>query len=903
MTFVIAQSCYVVLRPSDSPRILNWTTPYPRILATPGFGSAELTTFPMAETPKRADRQEIARRVERGEKLLQKGKAAEALEEFLQTLAMDPANDTVRQMAADLCLSLQRLPEAVHLLGELFERQMASGDAMRASLTYKKLARFANPNCEQKVRFAELLESSNRKLALETYESAFEEFTRQTRTANALAVMKRMVALDASERNLVRLGELSSEVGDGKQAAAAFLKLAQQAEASGGKPNQWFERAYSEDATDETIAIGYAKCLMADQQVGAAIFVLDPLASSENTSPEFRELYAKALLSANRLAEAAPLVWQIFEQNPSRIEQVRDLIGAFLDSQLDKEAVTLAEKLEHFQRRKGERRAVLSMMQDIVAGHRPSVEMLEFLADQFNTANREADYCTTLLKLFDLYCQQGNYMKAGDALDRAAEIDAYEPGHQKRLAALKGKIDQSRYEVIASRFGATAAAQSTRTNVEEKTLGAGTLQDLMLQAEILVQYGMRNKALERLQRIQQLFPHEEERNAELQQLYLTAGMTPHYSGGAAPAPSLAAASAAPSAPASSIAPASESLDMASFARVPDITRKLNRQNTAEAVLSTAANEIGEQWNLGRCIAALRKPGLATTAFKEFVAKGNAATQRNVIEPVVVTSHELAASQGALVCADVTAVAELETVASQLTALGARSLLALPLTDGTDQLGILLLMDGTSRAWAPNDVLVFKMIAEQVAIALNNAGLRRLVKNLSVTDENSGLLKRASYLDLLMGEVRRAAQQATPVSVLLMRFGDRAAIVKEQGEAAADAAMQRLGQLVAANIRQNDLAFRYAANAIAIVLGETAEKEALMVVEKMRRLISTALDDKQAASSLNAGVAEAVLRQQFDPVDIVTEVINRAEHALEKAVAEGAGKSLALAPALSAAAVA
>ena len=268
-----------------------------------------------------------------------------------------------------------------------------------------------------------------------------------------------------------------------------------------------------------------------------------------------------------------------------------------------------------------------------------------------------------------------------------------------------------------------------------------------------------------------------------------------------------------------------------------------------------------------------------------------------------TSHELAASQGALVCADVTAVPDLETVAPQLASLGARSLLALPLTDGNEQLGVLLLMDGTSRAWAPNDVLVFKMIAEQVAIALNNAGLRRLVKNLSVTDENSGLLKRASYVDLLMGEVRRATQQATPVSVLLMRFGDRAAMIREQGEAAADSAMQRLGQLVAANIRQNDLAFRYAANAIAIVLGETAEKEALMVVEKMRRLISTALDDKQAAASLNAGVAEAVLRQQFDAVDIVTEVINRAEHALEKAVTEGTGKSVALAAGLTAAAVA
>src|SRR5258708_28385571 len=122
----------------------------------------------MAETPKRADRQDIARRVERGEKLLQKGKAGEALEEFLQTLALDPGNDTVRQMTADLCLSLQRLPEAVRLLGELFERQLAAGDGMRASLTYKKLARFANPNCEQKRRFSEPPEKSNRQFAIAT---------------------------------------------------------------------------------------------------------------------------------------------------------------------------------------------------------------------------------------------------------------------------------------------------------------------------------------------------------------------------------------------------------------------------------------------------------------------------------------------------------------------------------------------------------------------------------------------------------------------------------------------------------------------------------------------------------------------------------------------------------------
>ena len=46
-----------------------------------------------------------------------------------------------------------------------------------------------------------------------------------------------------------------------------------------------------------------------------------------------------------------------------------------------------------------------------------------------------------------------------------------------------------------------------------------------------------------------------------------------------------------------------------------------------------------------------------------------------------------------------------------------------------------------------------------------------------------------------------------------------------------------------------------------------------------------------------------MKQQFDPVDIVTEVINRVERALEKAVAEGPGKSMVVQSVVAAAAVA
>ncbi len=858
----------------------------------------------MADPTKRMERAEIARRVERAEKLLQKGKTGDALEEYLAVLSGDPQNDNVRQMTADLCLSLQRTPEAVALLSELFERQLEAGENTRASLTYKKLARYATPTSIQKLRFGQILETSNRKLALETYESALDDLNKGGRPQDRATVLQRLVALEPSERNFLRLGELCSQAGDKQAAATAFLKLAQMTEATGAVAAQWYERAYTEDPADLRIAMGYGKSLISQGEVGAAIFVLEPLAKAEGAPQEILDSYAKALLSANRLSDAEPLVWQLFQKNPSRLQEVADLIGLLVEAQQDAEAVALARKLEQFQRNRGERRAFVAMMQEVVAQHRSSPEFLEFMSELFNASNREGDYSQTLLKLFDLHCGMGNYAKAAECLDRAADVDAYEPGHQKRLEMLRGKIDENRFKVIASRFTSMAKpAEPVKT--EGPTLSAAALQDLMLQAEILVQYGMRSKAIERLQRIQELFPGEEERNQDLQQLYLAAGMNPQRAEPAPPSPhppSRAAAKASVPPTPAPVQPPAESAEVNSFTKVAEITRKLYRQTNADGVMSTAVNEIGAQWKLSRCVVAMRKPGMAPSAIKEFSSEGIKRGDSKSLNRLVTFVQEIVVSLGTLALPHAATAPELEEVRELVAELGIASLLALPLSDGEDQVGVLLLMQNTVRSWHSGDVVVLKTISEQIVIALNNAGLRRLVKSLSVTDEQSGLLKRASYIDLLMAETRRAVQQSTPVTVALIQFGKSSVVLKEHGEKAVEAVMQRIGQIFAANIRQNDLAFRYEMTTIALVLGETGEKEALMAVEKLRKLLADVkLSDEILPFS--AGLAEAVVRQQFDPVDIVTEVINRADVALDMGIAQGMGRIVTLAPAIAAAAVA
>jgi diguanylate cyclase (GGDEF)-like protein len=298
-----------------------------------------------------------------------------------------------------------------------------------------------------------------------------------------------------------------------------------------------------------------------------------------------------------------------------------------------------------------------------------------------------------------------------------------------------------------------------------------------------------------------------------------------------------------------------------------------------------------------------KPGLPATALDEFCAEGYKKLAATAWGELVTCLQQVVKGHEPLAIQDAARATELQGARKVVGEIGASTVLAVPLSDGEETVGILMLLHNRGRVWQQADMVVLKTVADQMVIALNNAGLRRLVKNLSVTDEKSGLLKRASYIDLLLAESKRAIQNASSLSVVLMQFGKRAELIKEYGDAGVQAVMERAGQLIAANIRSNDLAFRYDTSTIAILLGETGEKEAMLAIEKLRKIIGEvrfgAKDGggpQRAAAQFSAGVAEAVIRAEYDPIDVVTEIINRVEYALSQGVAQGAGKVVALEPA-------
>jgi diguanylate cyclase (GGDEF)-like protein len=843
---------------------------------------------------------DISKHLERAERHLQKGRQDAALEEYLQALREDPGNESVRQTAADLCLAQGRTGDAASLFSAMFDHQAAIGDAVRAAVNYKKLVRVGAASVEQTFRYGQLVEKTSRREAMDAYRAALNGFTAHGRKQEALAVLKRVIALDPSEKNYQREGELAAELGDGKSAAIAFLHVGLFAQKGAADPLPWYARGYQMDPLNADVALAYGKALHAAEQVEAAIGVLQPFANAENSRLEDREAYAHALLSANRLVEAEPLIWELFERDPREVNEVGELLAAMLDEGLQEPALALAHKLEGLQVKRGNQREFVALMKSICERHHCGIEFLEYMVGVYNASNREHDYCGTLLKLFELYYASGDFLKAAECLDRAAEVDAYEPGHQRRLEMLRGKIDSNHYNAIATRFSSVLKLEEDSETPETPEGETTVLEDLMLQAEIFLQYSMRSKAMERLERIRKLFPREEEKSEKLRALYLSAGLTSQY------AHETAAASSAKSQPLATPVPAAVANESAvdNFARVTEITRNIYRQGSVKGVLFTAVNEIGRHWNASRCIAGLCTPGKPPSAALEYCAPGVKQADVMALVKMVMACLQLSVTQGTVKLLNVPAAPEMDTIREHLQGLDIESILAVPLMDGDEFAGILVLEQCAPRAWHPTDEVVLKTVAEQMVLAVNNARLRSLVKTLAITDERSGLLKRASYIDVLLSEVKRALEQKSTCSIMLMHFGKASSLVKEYGEPAVEALLQQIGQGINGHIRQNDVALRYEQTTIALLLADTGEKNAFFVVDKLRKVLASIhAPGKVTSLTMTVGIAEAVMHPGYEPEDIVCELINRAEAALAAAKTEGPNTVKALAPApLDAAAV-
>ena len=835
---------------------------------------------------------DVDKQLERAKRFLEKNKLPEAIEAYQEVLQLIPNHMEAIQALADL-LSRNAQPErAAVYYGMLFDRMSEAREEARAFALYTRFLRGVAQPPQRLSRYALLLQKQNRQEeAIDFCNKAADQFRAQQDNDGALGCLERIAELDPE--NLTRhlsLAQTAAAAGKPEMAARAYLRAGQLAASSGEleKALEFFGQAHGLVPGERSAALLYADGLLRRGDVASAaqaVKLLEPLASAESDAL-FLETFGVALLRTTQLDRARAVLEQLYRDKPDGFPRLFELARAYLQAQRDEQALDVLAGLKSRMLAARQQSEFAAQMDRLGEEFPSSLRLLEFWAQLYSDLSREAKYFDVMVLLFDARLASGDVPRAYETLDRLVDIDPYDYRNLQRLERLQGRVEDARIQSLRTRLAHAVRqvippAQPPTEEAEEPEpaslppplSGNQTLDDLIVQAEIFLQYSLESKAIERLEKIAELFPGEEQRNPRLRALQESAKWRPEGAeGGAAAGP--------PSPPAGAGGFSSETLR--DLSKIAEINRAIYRQATPRAVLSVAVDEVGKYLKASRCLAIIGAPGAPPQMAAEFCAPGFAASPGGVLFRLLAQIERAAPDQlGGL---------PLEaSAASALREIGLETALTVLLTDKetVEPAGLLLVGHGSRHAWKQNETYFLQAVGDQMLLTVNHTRLRSLVRTLAVADEKTGLLARSSYQDCLLSEAQRAKSQRAPLALAILQVDRAPELAQSHGDAALDRHLEQMAKAVLPVVRQNDIAVKYSSSALAFILPDTPLNGAQGLAEKLRRVAASVAPAWGGnASTLSGGVVEAAAPAEYDSEDIVTDLINRAESALEEARSKG-----------------
>ena len=167
----------------------------------------------------------------------------------------------------------------------------------------------------------------------------------------------------------------------------------------------------------------------------------------------------------------------------------------------------------------------------------------------------------------------------------------------------------------------------------------------------------------------------------------------------------------------------------------------------------------------------------------------------------------------------------------------RSVLCLPVSYGETLLGVLNVESQRENAFAEQDVLILRTLADLLATALHNSFVFQKMEQQSITDGLTGVKTRRFFLESVQAEWKRSARAGRPFSLVLMDLDRFKEINDEMGHLEGDLVLARVGRLLEQKCRQSNVVARYGGDEFVILMPETGVEQAHTLSERLRLWIA------------------------------------------------------------------
>jgi diguanylate cyclase (GGDEF)-like protein len=211
----------------------------------------------------------------------------------------------------------------------------------------------------------------------------------------------------------------------------------------------------------------------------------------------------------------------------------------------------------------------------------------------------------------------------------------------------------------------------------------------------------------------------------------------------------------------------------------------------------------------------------------------------------------------------------------------RSILAVPLFVEKKVVGVLSVQSFRANAYGERQIQLLATIAQQAAIALENARHHQI----ATVDSLTGLYQRDYFTQRMGEEYHRSSRYGTPFSVLMLDLDSFKKINDRFGHMAGDRFLREIGTLVRSSLRGADIPCRFGGEEFCALLPETDLAGARAIAERLRSDIG-ALQLREGAHYLGTTVSIGIACYPLHFEGSVSGLLQKADEALYRAKREG-----------------
>jgi diguanylate cyclase (GGDEF)-like protein len=162
-----------------------------------------------------------------------------------------------------------------------------------------------------------------------------------------------------------------------------------------------------------------------------------------------------------------------------------------------------------------------------------------------------------------------------------------------------------------------------------------------------------------------------------------------------------------------------------------------------------------------------------------------------------------------------------------------SLLVLPLLVKDEVVGTFTVAARRAFAFPTDRREMLGVIANQVAISLQNARMYQALEEQATTDGLTGLVNHRTFQERFSAMLGRADRHKFPVSMILTDIDHFKKVNDTHGHPVGDEVLRRVAAILGASARKIDIVARYGGEEFAIVLEATDRAGARQLAERIR----------------------------------------------------------------------